>query len=179
MEWDAFLSNDISADEHVSKAVRRYAVGSMPQNKQLVIILPKKEYDLGKTAMVRVARGVIWWKPGTPVTCRLVNQGNDPAKVSNSTPIAHMIALNFRNAHRFQPLFDGSPSTTDPCVPEPPKPPPPTATTAEAPPECQAKEANLGQLGPTESGNGWALYKSTSQLVSSVRPEAGTRLHWG
>ena len=82
--------------------------------------------------------------------CKLVNRGNEPANVSNSTPIAHLIALNSRNAHRFQSLFDESPSTTDPCVPKPPKPLPPTVTPAEAPPECQAKDANLGQLGPNE-----------------------------
>ena len=67
---------------------------SMPQDKQQAIKLPKEGYDLGKTAMVGVARGVVWWKPGTPVTCKLVNRGNEPAKVSNSITIAHMIALN-------------------------------------------------------------------------------------
>ena len=59
-----------------------------------------------------------------------------------------MIALNSRNAHGFQSLFDISPSTTDPRVPAPPKHPPPTAAPAEAPAECQVKDANLGQLGP-------------------------------
>ena len=61
-----------------------------------------------------------------------------------------MIALNSRNAHKFQSLLDKSPSTTDSCVPKPPKPLPPTVAPAEAPPECQAKDANLGQLRPHE-----------------------------
>ena len=36
LEWDVYLSNiDITTDEYVSKAVGGYAVGSMPQYKQL------------------------------------------------------------------------------------------------------------------------------------------------
>ena len=102
LEWDVYLNNgDTSTDGYVGKVVGGYAVGPMLQDKQLAIILPKEAYDLGKTAMVGVARGVIWWKPGTPVICKLVNRGNKPAKVSNSTPIVHMIALSSRNAHRF------------------------------------------------------------------------------
>ena len=87
---------------------------------------------------------------GTPVVCKLVDRSNEPAKVSNSTPIAHMIALNSRNAYGFNTLFDKSPSTTDPYVPAPLKHPPPTAAPAEASAECQAKDANLGQLGPRQ-----------------------------
>ena len=95
LEWDVYLSNDgISADGDVSKAVRGYAVVPMSQDKQLAVILPKEGHDLGKTAMVGVARGVRWWKPGTPVTCKLINWGNETAKVSNSTPIAHIFASN-------------------------------------------------------------------------------------
>ena len=149
LEWDVYLNNgDTSTEGYVSKVVGGYAVGPIPQDKQLAIILPKEAYDLGKTAMVGVARGVLWWKPGTPVLCKLVNRINEPTKVPDSTLIAHIIALNSRNAHGFQSLFDKSPSTTDPCVPAPPKQPPPTAAPAEAPAECQAKDANLGQLDP-------------------------------
>ena len=85
-EWDVYLNNgDTSTEGYVSKVVGRYAVGPMPQDKQLAIILRKDAYDLGKTAMVGVARGVIWWKPGTPVLCKLVNRSNEPAKVPDST----------------------------------------------------------------------------------------------
>ena len=102
LEWDVYLNNgDTSTEGYVSKVVREYAVGPMPQDKQLPIILPIEAYDLGKTEMVGVARGIIWWKPGTPVVCKLVTRSNEPAKVSNSTPIAHMIALNSKNAHGF------------------------------------------------------------------------------
>ena len=100
LEWDVYLSNDdISTDGSVSKAVGGYAVEPMLQGKQLAIILPKEAYDLGKTAVEGVARGGIWWKPGTLAICKLVNRGNEPAKVPNSTPIAHILALNLRNAH--------------------------------------------------------------------------------
>ena len=55
-----YLSNDdISTDGYVSKAVGRYAVGPILQDKRLAIILPKEAYDMGKTAVVGVARGVI------------------------------------------------------------------------------------------------------------------------
>ena len=115
----------------------------MPQDKQRENILLKEAYDLGKTVVVVVARGVIWWKPGTPFTCKLVNRGNEPAEVSNFTPIAHMIALSSRNAHH--------PCSTDPrrrrthayLNPQAP-------ATAKAPPECQVKGAILDQLGPNE-----------------------------
>ena len=155
LEWDVYLSNgDISTYGYVRKPVGGYVVGLMPQDKQLAIMLPKEAYDLRKTAVVRVTRGVVWWKPGTPVICKRVNRGNEPVKASKSNPTAHIIVHNSRNAHRFQSLFDKSPSTTDPCVPKPPKPLPSTATPAEAPPECQAKNTNLGPLGPNEK---WQL----------------------
>ena len=51
--------NDISTDGYVSKAVGGYAVRSMPHDKQLASILHKEAYDLAKTAVVGVARGVI------------------------------------------------------------------------------------------------------------------------
>ena len=87
-------NNDISTVGCVSKVSGGYAVGSMPQDKQLVIVLPQETYDLGKTAVVGVARGLIWWKPGIPVTYKLVSRCNEPAKISNLTPITHIIPLN-------------------------------------------------------------------------------------
>ena len=84
--------------------------------------------------------------------------------LSTSTPIAHMIALNSRNAHGFQSLFNKSPSTSDPCVPAPPKHSPPTAAPAEAPAECQAKYANLGQLGPHQK---WQLTDALREYITA------------
>ena len=75
-----------------------------------------------------------------------------------------MIALRARNAHRFQSLFDGSPSARDPHIPEPPKPPPPTATTAESPPEIQVKYANLSQPGPNEK---WQLMDALREYITA------------
>ena len=50
LEWYVYLSNDdISTDGYVSNAVGGYAVGPMPQDEQLAIILPKEAYDSGKT----------------------------------------------------------------------------------------------------------------------------------
>ena len=49
LEWDVYLSNDdISKDGYVNKAVGGYAVGPMPKDKQLVIILPKRVIRLGE-----------------------------------------------------------------------------------------------------------------------------------
>ena len=57
LEFDVYLSNgDTSTDGYVSKAVGGYAVESIPEDKQQSIILPKEAYDLGKTAVVEVAR---------------------------------------------------------------------------------------------------------------------------
>ena len=86
LEWDVYLNNgDTSTEGYVSKVVGGHAVGPMPQDKQLLIaiILPQEAYDLGKTAMVGVARGVIWWKPGTPVVCKLVNRSNNYLRKTN------------------------------------------------------------------------------------------------
>ena len=117
LKWEFYLSNnDISTDGYVIKASGEYAVEPIPQDTQLVIVLPTETYDLGKTAVVGVARGVIWWKSGTPVTYKLANRFNEPAKMLNLTTITHIIPLKARNAHKFQFVFDGSSSTTEPCV---------------------------------------------------------------
>ena len=51
LEWYVYLSNDIFTNGYVSKAVGGYAVGPMPQDEQLEVILPKEAYNLGKTAV--------------------------------------------------------------------------------------------------------------------------------
>ena len=75
-----------------------------------------------------------------------------------------MTALKESNAHRFQSLFDGSPSARDPHIPESPKPPHPTTTTTESPPEIQAKDANLSQLGPNEK---WQLINALREHITT------------
>ena len=176
MGGQQYLSNnDTSKDGFVSKTSGGYAVGSMPQDKQLLIILPKETYDFGKTAVVGVAQGVIWWKPDTPVTYKLAKRCNESAKISNLSPITHMIPLHAGNAHRFQFLFDESSSTTDPCVPEPPKLPPPTATTAESAPEILDEIHQSKPAGPereaTTDGHSLRIHHGRS---FPVRSKAGT-----
>ena len=126
---------------------------NQPQDRLLVLVLPTEEYDLGAAAVVGIARGVMWWEPGSPVPCKLVNRSNYWVTVSSAPMIARMIAVNSRDSTRFQSLFDTPPSTMDPQTPPSPPPPPPAAVPSnDVVFPLKVEDTNLGQLGHTEKG---------------------------
>ena len=126
--------------------------GPLPQDKQLVMLLPVEKYDLEKEALVGIARGVQWWTPGNPVICKLVNRGKMPGRVLWNHPVARLIAVNTRDSHRFYSLFHHGPSTTDlpsqhsagdqQSITEKSK-----GEVPERSPKVRARDTNCGQLG--------------------------------
>ncbi|CAB1110204.1 unnamed protein product [Ectocarpus sp. CCAP 1310/34] len=126
------------------------AIGPRPQDRQLVMVLPTERFDLEKGATVGIARAVMWWTPGTPVYCKLVNRDAQVVEVTNGSICARMIALNVRDRGRFDSLFDDTPSTVDPPLPDPvvvPTRDTSDETSAASPPTVRAADANMGQLG--------------------------------
>ena len=102
-------------------ALEAAAVGVQPQDRQLVMVLPTEKYDVvDKGAEIVVAKSVMWWVPGSPVYVKVVNRTNKQFDLVGAAPIARMIALNVRDKARFQSLFDDTPSSVDPPLPEPP-----------------------------------------------------------
>ena len=135
-----------------SRSAPGLVTGPLPQGRQLVMILPIEKYDLEKEALVGIARGVQWWIPGTPVTCKLVNRGKVPGRVLRNHPVARLIAVNTRDSQRFHSLFHHGPSTTDPPSRHSAGDRQSTGEKghdkdAEVSPQVQAKNANCGQLG--------------------------------
>ena len=86
-----------------------------------------------------------------PVYCKLVNRTNQPEVVAATTSVARMVALNVRDAARFESLFDTRPSVLDPPVAPPTTDcaPPVVATdpTLEPHPKVKVENANMGTLG--------------------------------
>ena len=103
LQWNVRLVDDTELKEprrlpgFTSIIVECFATGPMPQDRQLVLILPTEKYDMERGALVGVARGIQWWDPGMPVHCKIVNRGNSFAKLVRGHPVAHMIAVNTRN----------------------------------------------------------------------------------
>ena len=150
LEWDVRqVAESTTVGGFTSIAVETAAVGPQPQDRQLVLMLPTERFDLKRGALVGVARAVLWWQPGSPVYCKLVNRSKENAEVTGSGVIARMIALNVRDAARFESLFDEAPSAVDlplplqalnvPCVP--------SKINVDLATRIVAADANLGTLG--------------------------------
>ena len=155
LEWKLRLVDDkISLGGFTSTAVEVAPVGPRPQDRQLVMITPTARFDLEQGAAVGVARAVCWWTPGMPVYSKLVNTTKDSVVITPGGPVARMVALNVRDAARFESLFDNRPSVVDPPA-EPPQPqvqPPVAMTDATLDPirpipKVKVENANLGTLG--------------------------------
>ena len=154
-EWNVHMvHNDLAVQGFTSKGVEAAPVGPMPQDRQLVILLPSKRFDLESGATVGVARAVMWWTPGTPVYCKVVNTSKVDSVISGRPTVARMIALNVRDPARFDSLFDASPSAVDPpaCITDtaPASPPSEPSVPPVPPPTVDVREANLGNLGALE-----------------------------
>ena len=148
LEWRVKLVSDrVTVEGFTSRAVEAAAIGTMPQDRQLVLVLPTERYDLAKGAVAGFARAVCWWQPGHPVYCKLVNRGRAKVAIEGRV-IAKMIALNVRDPARFHSLFDASPSAVDPPLPPPPTEPTPSADTK--PPRIDPASANTGSLGVSQ-----------------------------
>ena len=160
---DPNQSGQIEIPGYVSRSVQGRVSGPRPQGQQLVLLLPVEKYDLDKGALVGLARGVQWWRPGTPVTCKLVNRGNLPGRVPIGSPIARLIAMNTRDAARFDSLFHHGPSTTDPPHADTP-PHAPMAReggSGESTP-VRVEDANYGQLGVQQK---WELEELLQHFI--------------
>lgn len=150
LEWNVrLLDRDVAVEGFTSVAAEGAPIGPMPQDRQLVMVVPKRKFDLDDEATLGVARAVMWWTPGTPVYCKLVNRGNLDSAIVGRPVVARMIALNVRDESRFRSLFDESPSVLDPPVPCPdaPSPEPVFVSGAAVDRKVDVRNANLGQLG--------------------------------
>ena len=163
-QWNATIMSDVlmerSGDRRsqqgklvpgfVSKMVECSVTGPMPQNKQLVIVLPVEKLDMEKGAVLEVARGVQWWERNTPIYVKVVNRGKTPASIPCGKPIARMIAVNTHDAERFSRLLNNSPLTSDRPSPQPSAEIQPRTGPSSEEPEpvdaVRASDANCGQL---------------------------------
>lgn len=152
LEWDLRpVEQGVSVGGFTSVAVEAAPVGPMPQDRQLVMVVPKASFDLGTSVTVGIARAVMWWTPGMPVYCKLVNTSKVDAVLSGSPVVARLVALNVRDNTRFGSLFDTSPSTIDPPLPRADTLASEPSTDSDSedtpPPKVDVKDANMGQLG--------------------------------
>ena len=150
MEWNVSqVAETTTVDGSTSIAVETAPVGSLQQDRQLVFMFPTARFDLAKRALMGVARAALWWLPGSPVYCKIVNRSKDTAVVEGNRVIARMITLNVRDLGRFESLFDEAPSTVDPLLPlrVPDVAYTSTETLTEAVTKVLATDTNLGTLG--------------------------------
>ena len=150
VDLDAVQELAVKVPGFVSRSVPGVVTGPRPQGKQLVLLLPTDDYDLDKDALVGVARGVQWWVPGTPVSCRVVNKSKSPGAVPTNRVVARLVAMNTRDTARFNSLLHQGPSTTD--LPGPRQAShveQPSAEEADGgpPTAVRVEDANYGQLG--------------------------------
>ena len=115
-EWDVRQMPETTVVEgFTTRAVEAAAVGPQPRDRQLVMVLPIERFDLEQGAVVGVARGVMWWVPGSPVYCKLVNSSKEKVAVEGSRVIARMVAATSRLSIRC--LMSRLPLPTHPFFP--------------------------------------------------------------
>ena len=150
LEWDIRqVAATTTVPGFTSIAVETAAVGPQPQHRQLVLMLPTERFDLEKGALVGVARALLWWLPGSPVYCKVVNRSKQTAEVEGNRVIARMIALNVRDPARFESFCDDSPASVDPPLPLRARDMSGASNTGRTAPltKVQASDANSGTLG--------------------------------
>jgi len=112
------------------------------------MILPTERFDLERDAVVGVARAVMWWTPGSPVYCKLVNRGKGTVSIEGSRVIARMVALNVRDQPGFESLFDTSPAASDPpLLPRETAPPRDASAPTDPSTRVRVEDVNMGTLG--------------------------------
>ena len=148
-EWDVrHVPESTTVEGFTTRAVEAAAVGPQPQDRQLVMILPTERFDLERDAVVGVARAVMWWTPGSPVYCKLVNRGKGTVSIEGSRVIARMVALNVRDQPGFESLFDTSPAASDPpLLPRETAPPRDASAPTDPSTRVRVEDVNMGTLG--------------------------------
>ena len=113
------VGDDVRVEGFTSRAVEATPAGPPLHARQLVMVVPTTRFDLEQGAEVGVARSVRWWDPGMPVYCKLVNRNKESEAINLGGLVARMVALNARDAARFESLFDDCPSVIDPPATSP------------------------------------------------------------
>ena len=173
------LSQPVGAEGLVGIEVEGYVHGPQPSERQLVLIQLVAKYDTDSGAVVGMASGVEWCKPGTPSYCKVVNTGRAPAVVRSGHPIAKVIGMNVSDEDRFRALLVHSPPLPANPFLEPTAqhlPPAPDAGADEIPLRgAELSEADIGQLsGGAEAP---AAERAAAAEVAGLFPEDPKRVH--
>ncbi|CAB1104547.1 unnamed protein product [Ectocarpus sp. CCAP 1310/34] len=182
-EWDVRQVPETTGVEgFTTRAGEVAAVGPQPQDRQLVMVLPTKRFDSEQGAVVEVARALMWWVPGSPVSCKLVNRGKEKVAVEGSRVIARMVALSVRDKPAFDSLFDTAPSAADPpLAPREPRAPSPSPPDGESIPRVRVEDANLGALGTLKKQqlvNVLAAFIENGLFPIDQKASAGLHQRW-
>lgn len=96
-----------------SKVVQCSGSGPVPQNRQLVLVMPTDTFDMEKDAVLGEARGIQWWEPKTPLHCKLVDTDEAPLTIPLRQRIAKIIVVQVHDAERFNGSVQCRSSHTD------------------------------------------------------------------
>lgn len=67
--------------DFVANSVRCSVSGPIAQNKQVVLVLPVANFDVGRDDTVYHTRDIEWWSPNTPIFSKLVTRCKTPTVV--------------------------------------------------------------------------------------------------
>ena len=145
----------------VSKLLRSYVRGPQLQERELVLIEPRKAFDLDAETEVGAAQGVQWWDPQMSLVCKVVNTTKIACVVEKGTVVAKVVAVNVRDRERLRNSYVADSGTTLQSRLEnkgtvsrtsQPHPAPAEEKVQEVvgPVGVDLTEANMGQLGPAQ-----------------------------
>ncbi|CAB1105423.1 unnamed protein product [Ectocarpus sp. CCAP 1310/34] len=116
-EWDVRqVPENTVVEGFTTRAVEAAAVGPQPQDRQLVMVLPTERLDLEQGAVVGVARAVMWWVPGSPEYCKLVNRKD--ANLGTLGSLKQQQLVNVLAAFIEDGLFPIDPKRVPACINE-------------------------------------------------------------
>ena len=74
LQWNMHLAKDVKVGGFVSVQTEVFVTDPQTHDRQLVLVIPTKPYEMKLGAELRIARGVQWCFPGNPLHCKVVNR---------------------------------------------------------------------------------------------------------
>ena len=80
--------------------------GPQSQDRQLVLVIPTKTYDMGLRAELGITRVVQWWYPDNLLQGKVVNRTKTAIAIQQVVVVAKVFATNASDTEMMRPLLD-------------------------------------------------------------------------
>lgn len=92
LQWNLRMAKKAEVGGLVSMQTETFVKGPQPKDRQLVLVVSTRPFDMEIVAELGVARAVQWWYPGNLLQCTVINRTNTPLAVPKFFVVAKVHA---------------------------------------------------------------------------------------